>query len=68
MQVKILQNIIYKGEVYTAGKEAEIDDVSARVLENRGAVKILGGTIDTDFTPAESLPDLVSQNAGKKKK
>lgn len=67
MQVKILQNIIYKGEIYTAGREAEIDDISARILEKRGAVKIIGGG-EVEGLPVEGLPDLVVENAGKKKK
>lgn len=68
MQVKILKNLIYKGEVYAAGKEIEIDTESARELEKRGAIKILSETfeaVDAEFTPAASLPPL---ETGKKKK
>ena len=68
MQVKILQNVIYRGEILVAGREAEIDDISARLLEKRGAVKIIGGGEVEEFTPVEGLPDLVVENAGKKKK
>ena len=69
MQVKILQNIIYRGEILVAGCTSEIDDISARLLEKRGAVKIIsGGNEVEEFTPVEGLPDLVVENAGKKKK
>ena len=68
MQVKILQNVIYRGEIFVAGKSTEIDDISARLLEKRGAVKIINVGEVEEFTPVEGLPDLVVENAGKKKK
>ena len=68
MLVKILANLIYRGEIFVAGKSTEIDDISARLLEKRGAVKIISGGEVEEFTPVEGLPDLVVENAGKKKK
>ena len=64
MKVKTNANILYRGEIYDAGKEFEMDDVTARVFERRGTVKILSGKIEEE-TPAAGLPPL---EVGKKKK
>lgn len=70
MKVKAIQNVLYKGEIYDKGQEFEIDDVTGRIFEKRGTVKVLSETvIEPEIeASAEGLPDLMTQNAGKKKK
>ena len=69
MKVKSLCNLLYKQEIYNIGSEFEMDAEKAKYWEQRGGVKILNGeNIELEFTPAEGLPDLITQSAGKKKK
>lgn len=70
MQVKAKVNILYKGEVYEAGRIFEMDDCTAAVNEKYGKVIILGGGAVEEveeFEPAEGLPDLMTEKAKKKK-
>lgn len=68
MKVKALANLIYNGHFRYKGEEIEMDGETAQRWASKNSVQILSGEIETEFTPAEGLPDLITQNTGKKKK
>jgi hypothetical protein len=69
MQVKAKINLLYKGEVYAAGKIFEMDECTAAINEKYNRVDIIGGAVETDSEigeeVVEGLPPL--QTKGKKK-
>lgn len=69
MKVKALRNLLYKGHIYHNEEEFEMDAEKAKYWQEYGGVKILNdGNIELEFTPAEGLPDLVTESSGKKNK
>lgn len=72
MKVKTNRNLIYKLELYNAGTEFEMDDVTARVQASRGTVEIIGsGAVaaepELNFVGG-GLPSLDEEAAAKRKK
>ncbi len=57
MKVRALKKILYKGEIYEAGSDFEMDEVSAGIAKKYNNIDILCGGGEEELTPA-SLPPL----------
>ena len=69
MRVRAMKNLIYKGEIYEAGAEFEMDDTSSYVQEKRGHVELLNPLTaeEVDVVVADGLPSLEEEVRRKKK-
>ena len=56
MKVRALKKLLYKGKIYDAGADFEMDEISAGIAKKYGNIDILCGG-DEELTPA-NLPPL----------